>query len=351
MDNLGDQVLGTGLLRSLRSHYPRARLLLAVPERLAGLYQRCPLPDMVLPLPSRHEYPGNEEDLGALAPQLASLGKADLVVNPRFAEDDYAAGPLCSALAAPGARIIGFRQTRTTIPGYDPNAFYTELVQAPESLHTAQYARLIANAVIGRDADAPPETWFEAADWERVAERWLLEAGQFVVVGVGASSAHKVPAGAVYVGLLDHLLAGSHRVVLAGDANEAAFADSLIARVSGSYPTGIACAAGELSLPELAALLARAKLYIGPDAGPKHMAAAAGTPVVEISPVPADYPSTSRGPTAAGHCWRPWNTRFRSVHPDREAFARTRDQASFRTQPIPGISSQALAEAVEQMLA
>lgn len=65
-------------------------------------------------------------------------------------------------------------------------------------------------------------------------------------------------------------------------------------------PDGTRNLAGALSLPQLAALLARAKLYVGPDTAVTHMAAALGVPTVALfgpsnpvkwGPWPKDFPA------------------------------------------------------------
>jgi heptosyltransferase-3 len=59
--------------------------------------------------------------------------------------------------------------------------------------------------------------------------------------------------------------------------------------------------AGQLTLKELAALTARARLFVGVDSAPMHIAAAMGTPVVALF-----------GPSGEGH-WGPWTPRHRVV--------------------------------------
>jgi heptosyltransferase-3 len=59
--------------------------------------------------------------------------------------------------------------------------------------------------------------------------------------------------------------------------------------------------AGQLTLKELAALTARARLFIGVDSAPMHIAAAMGIPVVALF-----------GPSGEAE-WRPWMTRHRVV--------------------------------------
>ncbi len=59
--------------------------------------------------------------------------------------------------------------------------------------------------------------------------------------------------------------------------------------------------AGQLSLKELAAVTARARLFVGVDSAPMHIAAAMGTPVVALF-----------GPSGEGH-WGPWTPHHRVV--------------------------------------
>jgi ADP-heptose:LPS heptosyltransferase len=67
-----------------------------------------------------------------------------------------------------------------------------------------------------------------------------------------------------------------------------------------------------VSIPELAELIRGARLYIGNDSGPMHLAAAVGTPVIAIW-----GSSDSRR-------WHPWNVEHRVI------------QNSFECNPCPG---------------
>jgi heptosyltransferase-3 len=62
--------------------------------------------------------------------------------------------------------------------------------------------------------------------------------------------------------------------------------------------------AGELTRKELAALKARARLFVGMDSAPMHIAAAAGTPVVALF-----------GPSGAD-IWGPWQVPTRVITSD-----------------------------------
>jgi hypothetical protein len=107
---------------------------------------------------------------------------------------------------------------------------------------------------------------------------------------------------------------------------------------------------GELTLHQLSALLSGARLYVGPDAGPIHMAAATGIPVIEIGWVPANYARTSRGAGTAGWCWSPWSARGISIRPDPVAFARRSSSPEFAHQPIDDISTAELDSALTRAL-
>jgi heptosyltransferase-3 len=83
----------------------------------------------------------------------------------------------------------------------------------------------------------------------------------------------------------------------APDAKERA----LVAAVCAATQVPIVDLSGQLNLKELAALTARARLFIGVDSAPMHIAAAMGTPVVAIF-----------GPSGDRE-WGPWHTKSRIV--------------------------------------
>jgi heptosyltransferase-3 len=97
--------------------------------------------------------------------------------------------------------------------------------------------------------------------------------------------------------LADRLAAGGHRVVFTAAPDETAFIDEIVERMT-SQAINLA---GKLSLKELGALTARAKLFIGVDSMPMHLAAAMGVPTVALF-----------GPSSEV-VWGPWNVEQRVV--------------------------------------
>jgi ADP-heptose:LPS heptosyltransferase len=71
-------------------------------------------------------------------------------------------------------------------------------------------------------------------------------------------------------------------VVVVGDPSEADLAEELLAAVDPAQADRVRSTAGRGTLPELVALLLRASLVVANDSGPRHVAAALGTPTVGI---------------------------------------------------------------------
>jgi heptosyltransferase III len=100
--------------------------------------------------------------------------------------------------------------------------------------------------------------------------------------------------------LMRRLAADGHRIVLtaAPDARE----KSIVGRILAAAPSAsITDLSGQLSLREMAALSARARLFFGVDSAPMHIAAAMGTPVVVLF-----GPSDER-------IWGPWRVPHRVI--------------------------------------
>ena len=97
--------------------------------------------------------------------------------------------------------------------------------------------------------------------------------------------------------LIDRLAAEGHRVVLTSAPDEVGFIDEILRRTT-SAPLNLA---GKLSIKQLGALTARARLFVGVDSMPMHLAAAMGTPALALF-----------GPSGE-HEWGPWGGGHRVV--------------------------------------
>jgi heptosyltransferase-3 len=105
-----------------------------------------------------------------------------------------------------------------------------------------------------------------------------------------------------FAALLDRLHGAGWPVVLTAAPTPAEM--GMLAAIRATARVPVADLGGRLSLREMAALSARARLFVGVDSAPMHIAAAMGTPVVALF-----------GPTGEV-TWGPWSARARVVTSD-----------------------------------
>ncbi len=245
---IGDAVLSTGLLDHLIRTCPTARITVATGPVAEGVFLRMPHLERLI-LMEKRPYGGHWLGLWA-----ATVGTWwDLVVDIR-----------ASALSwlVPARRRAVMRRST----GH----------------RTAQLA-----AVLGLVPPPLPVVWTAPADRARAAA--LLPPGPPVLaLGPTANWRGKVWPPDRFVALARHLLAGplagARIAVLAGPGAEER---SLAAPVLAALPAAIDLV-GRLTLPEAAACLAGAALFVGNDSGLMHLAAAAGAPTLGLfGPTPA----------------------------------------------------------------
>lgn len=153
----------------------------------------------------------------------------------------------------------------------------------------------------------PPEgrrlTLVPGAEAERRVDALLaehgLEAGRFIHIHPGSRWLFKCWPAERMAGLIDQLHFNGHPVVLTGAPDPRELA--LLAQIKERLHVPVTDLSGQLSLKELAALVRRARLFVGMDSAPMHMAAAMETPVVALF-----------GPSGDKE-WGPWMTRHRVV--------------------------------------
>jgi len=106
---------------------------------------------------------------------------------------------------------------------------------------------------------------------------------------------------------VDRLVRSGTDVVVTGapDPRERALVQRILAAVTTSGDGRVTDLSAQLSLPQLAALTARARAFVGVDSAPMHIAAAMGTPTLALF-----------GPSGE-HEWGPWMVAHRVVVSDR----------------------------------
>ena len=239
---IGDAVLSTGLLDHLIRRYPQARFTVACGVAAQGLFARMPNLERLIPLEKRPR--------GLHWPPLwrATVGTFwDLVVDIR--------GSALAWLVLARRRAVMRRRS-----GHK----------------TAQLA-----AILRLDPPPLPVAWTAQADRDRAA-RLLPPGPPIVALGPTANWTGKVWPPDRFVSLYRRLeagpLPGARVAILAGPGEHER---ALAAPVLAALPEAIDLC-GTLTLPEAAACLARAALFVGNDSGLMHLAAAAGAPTLGL---------------------------------------------------------------------
>ncbi|MEO8134231.1 MAG: putative lipopolysaccharide heptosyltransferase III, partial [Betaproteobacteria bacterium] len=127
-------------------------------------------------------------------------------------------------------------------------------------------------------------------------------AGSFIQIHPGSRWQFKCWPAARVAALIDQLVHEGEQIVLTGapDPREQAMLGEIL-KLTKAPVTNLA---GQLSLPELAALTGRARAFVGVDSAPMHIAAAMGTPAVALF-----------GPSGEVE-WGPWMVAHRIVASD-----------------------------------
>jgi heptosyltransferase III len=241
-NRVGDAVLSTGLLGHLIRAYPDARITVVCGRVAEGVFARMPNRERTLILDKR--------PYGLHWPPLWArmVGKVwDLVVDIR--------GSGLSYLVPTRARAVWRRR-----PGHK----------------TAELA-----AILNLNPPPLPIAWTAPEDRARAAA--LLPPGRPVIaLGPTANWAPKVWPADRFAALVRALAAGpipgAVPAVFAGQGEaEREMATPLLRLLPGAIDLS-----GRLSLPEVAACLSRAVIYVGNDSGLMHLAAATGTPTLGL---------------------------------------------------------------------
>ena len=169
--------------------------------------------------------------------------------------------------------VVGMRQPRETAA----SMFYTRQVEISGAHVVEQYLSLAAD-VAGCPLDLPAvEFPCDAAAEKKVKE--LLEARgvrDFAVLNPGAGWGAKQWQAEHYGEVAKELARdGVQSLINFGPGEEALAGAAERTSQGAAFPV-------KLSLPELIALTRRARLFVGGDTGPMHLAAALGVPVVGI---------------------------------------------------------------------
>lgn len=262
---IGDVLLATPLIRSLKLAWPDARVDALVFRGTEGVLSANPDIHRVWTIPQR---PSLGEHARLYARLLRRFDVAlSLLTGDRPTLYAAAFGRWRAGLQTAGARENWKRRLLDRWVAFDNLDTHTVRMHLAlaETLTVAQHADVVVS-------------WGER-DAERVEEKLAGDA-PFAVLHPFPKFNYKKWHGAGWRELAQWIAGQGLRVVLTGGPDPAE--RDYVAEVARELPSPPLNLAGELSLPMLGALLSRASLYVGPDTAATHMAAAVGIPTVAL---------------------------------------------------------------------
>jgi lipopolysaccharide heptosyltransferase II len=282
LDSLGDVLMCTPAMRSLRQAVPgRTLTLLGSPSGAAALPFIPELEDAIAwqaPWSNGAPRPQAHTDGLALIGALATRAFDAAVIFTTYTQSALPAALLCQLAGIP-LRLAHCRE--------NPYGLLTDWIPDPEPAtivrHEVQRQLALVQRVGCRSA-APglsfvPRLEDVAATRARLGAAGIAPDQPYVLLHPGASAAsRRYPAGhwAQVLRLLAH--DPQLPLVLTGNASESELVDQI--QFASAVPA--ISLAGRLTLGELGAALQRAAVVVTNNTGPAHIAAAVGTPVVDL---------------------------------------------------------------------
>lgn len=281
---IGDVLLATPVLRSLRLAWPGAKIDVLVFKGTEGVLLRNPDIDRVITVAARPTY------LQHLRLILGLLRKYDIALTTLLGDR-----PTLYAWLA-GKKRYGMQD------GSKKERWKQHLLT-----HWARFDHVDSHTVLTglglADLLGIPRSHKISVNWDSSDERSVSAAVPFdmgsepyAVLHMSPKFAYKMWHRNGWLELARWLAQQGVRCVLTGSSDPAELA--YVESIYRSMPQGTISMAGRLSLAESAFLISRARYYVGPDTALTHMAAALGTPTVALfgpsnpvkwGPWPRDY--------------------------------------------------------------
>jgi ADP-heptose:LPS heptosyltransferase len=287
-DSIGDLVLMSPFLRELRRSNSRAEIALVVDPRFLNLVELCPYVNRVLG--AALSFCGATVNLGRMLEALRfsrrhlRASRFDLALIPRWDADLYHAAYLANFSGATQRVAYSeevFASKAKVNRGFD--LLLTDAIHDPTARHEVERNLDLLRFAGGLVVEKRLEVWLSDGDRETTRRMLQLSGASdgesIVALGVGAGHRRRrwPLARFVEVGRFLESKYGV-RIVIVGGADDSQFGQRAMDAIPGAINL-----CGSLSLRQTGAVLERAVLTVANDSGPMHLAAAAGSAVVEIS--------------------------------------------------------------------
>ncbi len=322
LDHIGDSVLSTGLPRVLQQQFPEATVDVLCSRWNRPLFQLLPEVNQVLV--SARNWHARTADAHSIVGEVLRLSQTlaaqqyDVAVDIRGDFPTVVTMWLAGIPTRIGWDCAGGKQLLTHVVPWDPAVHELE--------HRLRIIQVVAPNVALQDII--PRIPLRSTDRTTIRARLRKEdnQGPIAVVHISAGTKSKRWPTHYYHELITELHDWLGAVCILVGAKE----DRPIAERLARLGTPALDWAGTLTLPQLAALAAEADVFVGPDSGPAHLAAAVGTPTVVLfsgtnrnsqwlpfgpQVIPLAYP-TPCSPCASKTCPVPGHPCMAGITPD-----------------------------------
>ena len=301
--HLGDLMLVTPALTTLRKNFPTAHLSLLADKKLADLVQHNRnLDDCIL-----IDKKGVDDHLPSFIKFIFKIRaeKFDMVINLHRNER-------ASALAAfSGAKkIIGYSKpifswmfTKTmpnpSIARHIKHGFKTEYIPGSQHQVHSHFDVLRQACGIEKIFDNGLEMWITAEDELKATKIFRDNFGDTKVVAfnIGASWLTKRWLDDYFAECADNLIERGYGVAFLGGTMDREIVSSCVSKMTHADSDRLKIFTGDFSLAILAGFLDNCVLFLTTDSGPMHVGVARNIPIVTMfgaSPVPGFYPYDSK---------------------------------------------------------
>jgi heptosyltransferase-2 len=287
LDGIGDFVLFTGFLRELRNNFIDSNITLVVSADLFNLVELCPYVDSI------HLFNWKEKGYFSryklffkaiiFAKRNLWKNKFDYALLPRWDVDNYFASYI--VLFSRSLNRIAYSEKETEIKtsnNKNYNKFFHKTFTVNKNLHEVELNFYFLKKLGCRINSEKLELWLSEKDTQ-FAKSVLINFNKKSIVCISPGALDKNRQWPIlnYKKLVIYLVNELKlQILILGGASEIPLAYILSENIK---PNSIINLTGKTSIRETAALLGECALFIGNDTGVKHIAAAMGTPVIEIS--------------------------------------------------------------------
>ncbi len=290
--HIGDLMLVTPALRTLRANYPQAHIALLTDRILADLV-RCNENIDECILIDKH---GRDKGILALIRFIRQIRKRhfDLVIN-------YHRNERASAIASfsGGKKIVGYAQPffHRFFDHWMPNLAMADTPKDKVMHQTLCHLKVLQEAAgCTKLDDRGLEMWLPPEEEKKASDLWqkeFAEDDRVIAFNIGASWMTKRWIDAYFAECADRFIQEGYHIAFLGGPTDVAIVKACIEKMKEKDSPKVHVFTGKVSLTVLAGLLRRCCLFLTTDSGPMHVGVAMNVPIVTMfgaSPVPTFYP-------------------------------------------------------------